>query len=96
MKPFKYKRVDNKTVFVYEPTEMREFLKEGHKFGVNGLILTERNGRSLTYRGFGNPEIPDKNFHKEMKDHVVVIDGPMQTDDERLMKSQKVYTTIPF
>ena len=51
------------------------------------MIITKRNGNTLTYRGFGTIENPFRYISTISIIHHPFFDGKMPTDEERLIKN---------
>lgn len=60
MNPYKYTTYGSRVVYHYKYSDLKRFLTEGKKYGSVGLIITERNDKQVTYRGFGTIENPYK------------------------------------
>jgi hypothetical protein len=53
---------DNIIKYHYSFTQLREFITEGRESGAVGMLLIKRNGRILTYKGYGTIDKPRRNI----------------------------------
>jgi len=87
MKPISFTINNGITHFHYKFSDLIEFIKKGKKYGNVGMIITKRNGNTLTYRGFGTIENPFRYISTISIIHNPFFDGKMPTDEERLIKN---------
>ena len=85
MTPIKYTVKYDITHFHYNYSELREFVRLGKANGNVGLILIKREGTFLTYKGFGTIQNPMRSMISIKSRHLEMLDGPMPSDDERLV-----------
>mgnify|MGYP000980526586 CR=1 FL=1 len=82
MRPIKFTIKNGVTYFHYNLKDLREFIREGKKYGSVGFILTKRKGPELTYRGFGTIENPSKHITTCTFMYLPEFDGEMPSDKE--------------
>lgn len=85
MTPIKYTVKGGITYFHYNYSELREFVRLGKANGNVGLLLVKREGAFLTYKGFGTINNPVHSMISIKSRHLEMFDGPMPSDDERLV-----------
>jgi hypothetical protein len=85
MTPIKYTVKYDITHFHYNYSELREFVRLGKANGNVGLLLVKREGCFFTYKGFGTIQNPMHSMISVKLRHVAMFDGPMPSDDERLV-----------
>ena len=84
MRPISYTRVDNKIIYHYKYSDLKEFLSLWLKDGNVGMILMYEIGDILTYRGFGTIENPFTYILTLSIQHCESFDGRKSTPDERV------------
>ena len=89
MNPYTYTKKNNKTIFHYKFSELREFITHGKKHGNNGTILISRKHSMLTFKGFGTIENPIFNLHSITIVHCKEFDGKMRSDKDRINPHEK-------
>lgn len=82
MTPSRFSIKDNKTIFHYKYSELKEFLTRGFEFGDVGLILVSRKDNIFTYRGFGTIDHPFTFITTINMSHNRILDGELLADEE--------------
>jgi len=90
MTPIKYTVKDGVTTFHYKFSDLRWFMGEGLKNGDVGMILTNREGTLLTFKGFGTFNSPMYKKHTFLIKHLEMFNGTMATDDQRLIPPKPI------
>jgi len=84
MKPISYTKKGEVTTFHYKPSELINFVREGHKTGNVGMIVIRRDGGMITYKGFGTLENPRRHIMTISLMHHPSFDGYMISDEQRI------------
>lgn len=78
MKPISFIKKDNKTIFRYKFSDLREFVKLGYESGNVGMIRISMSDENLVkYKGFGTIEHPVKFIQTITLKHNEIFDGPI-------------------
>ena len=93
MIPYKYTVKDGVTTFHYKLSDLRWFMSEGLKNGNVGMVITNREGVLLTFKGFGTFNNPMYKKHTFCIKHLEWINGTMPTDDQRLIPPKPMVFT---
>ena len=93
MTPCAYTKKDNDVViYHYKYSELKEFVRNGVENGTSGLLLVKREGNFFHYKGYGTYENPRKTTITIIMKHFEPMDGPMRTDDERLIPPKPLFS----
>lgn len=91
MTPIGFTIKDGVTYFHYKFSELKNFVRLGKKHGDLGVIITKRNGKMLTYRGFGTIESPNTSIITFSINQSGFF-GCTITDEERLIPPKPFFT----
>lgn len=75
MKPLNHTKIEDKIIYHYKFSDLRDFLNQGKKDGNNGFILTEQTNIFDVYRGFGTIESPNTRLNRISIEHCEILDG---------------------
>ena len=75
MRPYKYTKQGNKTIFHYHYRDLRNFLEHGFKHGDNGFIIVSEENGFIKHKGFGTIENPRKTILTMVIQHCEPFDG---------------------
>jgi hypothetical protein len=96
MNPISFTKCGDTTYFHYRYSDLRRFVRDGKRDGNVGLILTKRNSKISTYRGFGTIENPFRYIATVSLMRNDVFDGPRPTDDEILSPPKEEFADFRF
>lgn len=89
--PDHYEIRNKVTHFWYKPEHWKEFHRIGKRNGNNGTLLIRREGKMLTYRGYGTIEHPRKEWIDITLHHNKIFDGELQSDDQMLIPRKSFF-----